>query len=58
MSLSSWSGQFTVTQAKQPDREIAEAGFFPLDALPRETTGGTRRRLAEICKGRPPHTDW
>lgn len=50
--------QFTVTQAKQPDREIAEAGFFPLDALPRETTGGTRRRLAEICEGRPPHTDW
>src|SRR5687767_2071724 len=30
--------RFTLLQAKQPDREIAEAGFFPLDCLPEETT--------------------
>lgn len=33
---------------KLPDREIAEAGFFRIDALPEDTTAGTRRRLAEI----------
>src|SRR5918993_1413332 len=34
--------RFTVLQAKQPDREIAEAGFCPLDNLPEETTSATR----------------
>src|SRR5690606_10903782 len=33
---------------KQPDMEIAEASFFSLDALPRETTPATRSRIAEI----------
>lgn len=33
---------------KLPDREIAEAGFYPMDALPHDTTAGTRRRIAEI----------
>lgn len=28
--------------------EIAEVGFFAADALPEGTTGGTRRRLAEL----------
>lgn len=31
-----------------PNREIAERGWFPLDALPEETTPATRRRLAEV----------
>jgi ADP-ribose pyrophosphatase YjhB (NUDIX family) len=31
-----------------PDKEIAEAGFFPLDALPDGTTDSTRRRIAEV----------
>lgn len=34
-----------------PDREIAECGFFALDALPETTTLGTRRRLAEVFEG-------
>jgi 8-oxo-dGTP pyrophosphatase MutT (NUDIX family) len=34
-----------------PNLEIVEAGFFPLDALPRAATEGTRRRLAEIAGG-------
>lgn len=34
-----------------PDREIAEAGFFRLEALPPETTPATRRRLAETFDG-------
>lgn len=50
--------RFTVLEVKQPDREIAEAGFFPLDQLPEETTAATRRRLAEILEGVPPATTW
>ncbi|WP_457090244.1 NUDIX domain-containing protein [Microvirga sp. P5_D2] len=50
--------QFTVLGPKQPDREIAEAGFFPLDSLPEGTTAATRRRLAEILDGEPPSTTW
>lgn len=42
---------FRITAEKQPDREIAEAGFFPLDALPPETSPGTRRRIDEIVRG-------
>ncbi len=50
--------QFTVLEAKQPDREIAEAGFFPLDSLPEGTTIATRRRLAEILEGEEPSSTW
>ncbi|MGF9763952.1 NUDIX domain-containing protein [Microvirga sp. 0TCS3.31] len=50
--------RFTVLQAKQPDREIAEAGFFPIDSLPEETTSATRSRLAEILEGRSPSSHW
>lgn len=32
--------------------EIAEAAFFPLDALPADTTPGTHRRLREHAAGR------
>jgi ADP-ribose pyrophosphatase YjhB (NUDIX family) len=49
---------FTVLQAKQPDREIAEAGFFPLHSLPEETTSATRSRLAEVLEGQPPSSHW
>jgi ADP-ribose pyrophosphatase YjhB (NUDIX family) len=49
---------FTVLEEKKPDREIAEAGFFPLDQLPEGTTAATRRRLAEILEGQPPSTAW
>ena len=50
--------RFRVERVKQPDREIAEAGFFPLDNLPEGTTPATRRRLAEIISGQPPSTEW
>lgn len=33
------------------DAEIADIGFFALDALPETTTPGTRRRLAEWHEG-------
>jgi ADP-ribose pyrophosphatase YjhB (NUDIX family) len=39
------------TAPKAPDREIAESGFFSLNALPEGTTASTRRRLAELEGG-------
>lgn len=44
---------FSVERLKIPDREIEAAAFFPVDALPSETTGATRRRIAEMRDGRP-----
>ncbi|CAO4149432.1 Nudix hydrolase domain-containing protein [Methylorubrum thiocyanatum] len=49
---------FTVAAPKRPDREIAETGFFPLAALPPDTTRATRARLAEIRDGTPPAELW
>ena len=46
-----------IQQPKVPDIEIAEAGFFPLDALPGGTTVATRARLAELASGLV-STDW
>ena len=42
---------FAQDAPKQPDYEIAEAGFFPLDALPDGATPATRARLAEMFGG-------
>jgi ADP-ribose pyrophosphatase YjhB (NUDIX family) len=39
-------------------REIAEAGFFPLDDLPAATTAPTRRRLKEYLSGAAPAEIW
>lgn len=41
-----------------PSFEIQEAKFFPLDALPEDTTQATRRRLSEILEGSPPPAQW
>ena len=50
--------RFTVLEVKRPDREIAEAGFFPLDRLPEGTTMATRNRLAEILDGQAQSQTW
>ena len=39
-------------QQPVPNHEIAAHGFFPLDALPADTTSGTRARIAEVLHGR------
>jgi ADP-ribose pyrophosphatase YjhB (NUDIX family) len=39
-------------------REIAERGFFALDALPEGVTPATRRRLAEVFDGAPASATW
>lgn len=50
--------EFEVLGQKQPDREIAEAGFFALDGLPDDTTPATRRRISEIVHGGEPPATW
>jgi ADP-ribose pyrophosphatase YjhB (NUDIX family) len=37
------------TSPRSPDYEIAESGFFPLDALPEGVTEATLRRLKELA---------
>ena len=49
---------FSQTAPRLPDREIAECGFFPLDALPEGTTASTRRRIAEVIEGRAVEEIW
>jgi len=49
---------FEVMGPRAPDREIAEARFFPRSALPEETSKGTRARLAEIFDGAPLSDRW
>ncbi len=41
-----------------PNTEIREQGFFAADALPAGTTGGTRRRIAEVLDRTPRSETW
>lgn len=41
-----------------PNVEIAEAGWFAIDALPEQTTAGTLRRIDEIFRGAVPGATW
>lgn len=50
--------KFIQTAPRKPDREIAETGFFALDALPPTTSQGTRSRLAEVFEGLAPSQTW
>ena len=42
----------------EPGHEIAAADLFPLDALPPDTTPGTRRRLDELAGRVPRREHW
>jgi ADP-ribose pyrophosphatase YjhB (NUDIX family) len=46
------------TAVRPPDWEIAECGFYPIDALPEETTASTRARLDEFMNGATPGSIW
>lgn len=43
---------------RAPDFEIAEAGFFALDALPEDATPSTLARLREVFEGAPVSPYW
>jgi len=49
---------FRQSAPPQPNGEIAAHGFFPFDALPPDTTAGTRARIAELAGGRPAAERW
>ena len=50
-----WKRQGTL---KLPNREIIASELFPFDALPPDTSTGTRARLREVLGGEPPSPDW
>jgi 8-oxo-dGTP pyrophosphatase MutT (NUDIX family) len=41
-----------------PNREIAAAEFFAVDALPPIVSAGSRRRIEELVSGRAPSDTW
>lgn len=49
---------FEVARDFAPNREIAEFGWFPLDALPAGATESTRARLREIFEGVEKAVKW
>ncbi len=49
---------FRQDRMPEPNREIAACGFFAADALPDDTTAGTRLRIAEILHGKPVIATW
>jgi len=49
---------FRQSAPRAPDHEIAEAGFFALDALPEGVTTATRARIAEVFGGAPISPYW
>jgi 8-oxo-dGTP pyrophosphatase MutT (NUDIX family) len=50
--------QFRQDRLPEPNREIIACGFFDAAALPAETTGGTRLRIAEVLQGQAPIATW
>ena len=44
--------------APKDNGEIAERGFFAIDALPEGIRAGTRRRIAELFQAAPASTQW
>jgi 8-oxo-dGTP pyrophosphatase MutT (NUDIX family) len=49
---------FRQDRLPQPNREIIACGFFPSDALPTDTTRGTRQRISEVIEKAPLSLDW
>ena len=50
--------QFRQDRLPEPNREIVDCGFFETQALPAETTAGTRLRISEVLDGRAPIVTW
>ena len=50
--------QFRQDRLPAPNHEIVECGFYDPDALPADTTRGTRLRIAEVLHGAAPIATW
>jgi 8-oxo-dGTP pyrophosphatase MutT (NUDIX family) len=49
---------FRQDRLPEPNHEIIACGFFEADALPAETTQGTRLRISEVLEGRERTATW
>jgi 8-oxo-dGTP pyrophosphatase MutT (NUDIX family) len=49
---------FSQDRLPEANREIIACGFFDAQALPAETTRGTRLRIAEVLESRQPISTW
>jgi 8-oxo-dGTP pyrophosphatase MutT (NUDIX family) len=49
---------FRQDRLPEPNREIIACGFFAADALPPDTTDGTRLRIAEVLENREKTATW
>ena len=49
---------FSQDRLPEPNREIVACGFLEANALPAETTPGTRLRIAEVLENRAPISTW
>ncbi len=49
---------FSQDRLPEANREIIACGFFEANALPVETTKGTRLRIAEVLESREPISTW
>ncbi len=50
--------QFAQDRLPKPNYEIVACGFFEADALPVDTTEGTRRRIREVLDGQARIATW
>jgi 8-oxo-dGTP pyrophosphatase MutT (NUDIX family) len=50
--------EFRQSSPPLPNREIVAHGFFAIDALPEDTTAGTRARIAEVMHGTSTPERW
>ncbi len=49
---------FRQDRLPEPNHEIIACGFFAADALPAETTQGTRLRISEVIEGKARIATW
>jgi 8-oxo-dGTP pyrophosphatase MutT (NUDIX family) len=49
---------FSQDRLPEANREIIACGFFEANALPAETTQGTRLRIAEVLESKEPISTW
>ena len=50
--------EFSQSAIPKPNAEIVAHGYFPLDALPNDTSAATRARIAEVLGGAPVSEWW